>query len=193
MSLKIAPGVPALKRIPSRLTKIIVQLAEREGIDYIIYDLSSNVGGLNEVALMSSNFFIVPTSPGYFCLQAVGSLTHHIKEWHKEIEEFNKVNAKNDSESSIRNRPCFIGAIHQRYRPKSGKPAKSFQIWMDQIKEEIEGNFVTSLLNMDKNCAVGREKMEGILEEPYDLAQISDFNSLIAISQKLSKPVCSVI
>jgi len=85
VSLKIASGIPATRNIPGNLPAILQEIADREGADYIIYDLSPNVGGLNEVILMSSDFFIVPTSPDYFCLQAIGSLEKNILKWHREI------------------------------------------------------------------------------------------------------------
>lgn len=40
----------------------------KNNIDYILYDLSPNVGGLNEVVLMSSDYFIVPVAPDFFLL-----------------------------------------------------------------------------------------------------------------------------
>src|SRR5439155_17943268 len=54
LSLKIAPGVPITRNIPGNLPKMLQEIARRENMDYLIYDLSPNVGGLNEVILMSS-------------------------------------------------------------------------------------------------------------------------------------------
>ncbi|HCD2902279.1 TPA: AAA family ATPase, partial [Escherichia coli] len=54
VSLKIAAGIPATRNIPGNLPKILQLIAMKNNIDYILYDLSPNVGGLNEVVLMSS-------------------------------------------------------------------------------------------------------------------------------------------
>lgn len=191
LSLKIASGVPATKNIPGNLPKILQEIASRENIDYLIYDLSPNVGGLNEVVLMSSNYFIVPTTPDYFCLQAIGSLEKNITKWHTEIARFKSDNKfDNNGSFPIRNQPMFIGAIQQRYRPRNEKPATSFQKWIDMIGDSINKKLVPSL---DKiNCVISRqliqEKLDGTSLKPYDLAHVPDFNSLIAISQQLSKP-----
>lgn len=191
LSLKIASGVPATRNIPGNLPKIFQDIARRENIDYLIYDLSPNVGGLNEVILMSSDYFIVPTSPDYFCLQAISSLEKHITKWHTEIARFKIDNKFNDRAFSIRNQPMFLGAIQQRYRPRNEKPAKSFQKWIDIIREAINKKLVPSLEKI--NCVVSKERIENELKNsalsPYDLAHVPDFNSLIAISQQLSKPV----
>lgn len=194
ISLKIASGVPATRNIPGNLPKMLQEICRKNSIDYVIYDLSPNIGGLNEVVLMSSDFFIVPTSPDYFCLQAVSSLEKNIQKWHKEIKRFKEANDFSDPDFSIRNRPLFLGAIQQRYRPRHDKPAKSFQKWIDMIRREINDKLVHSLLEID--CVIAKEKIDKALKNseltPYDLAHIPDFNSLIAISQHLSKPIFSL-
>nr|VFJ69606.1 MAG: Cellulose biosynthesis protein BcsQ [Candidatus Kentron sp. FW] len=192
VSLKIATGVPATRNIPGNLPKILIKIAsEKVDADYVIYDLSPNIGGLNEVILMASNYFIVPTSPDYFCLQAIYSLEKNIRRWHREIERFIEDNEFKKTSFSIANKPVFLGAIQQRYRPRSGKPAKSFEKWINNIRDAINDEFIPSLAKID--CVIDSEIMKEALRGtdlvPYDLAQIPDFNSLIAISQQLSKPV----
>lgn len=194
VSLKIASGVPATKNVPGALPEILHKISKKEDIDYVIYDLSPNVGGLNEVIVMSSDYFIIPTSPDYFCLQAIGSLEKNIRKWHRDIIRFIEDNDFSKANFPIHNNPKFLGAIQQRYRPRKEKPAKSFQKWIDIIRESINENLVPSLAKID--CVVDGERMNTALEntdlEPYDLAHIPDFNSLIAISQQLSKPVFSL-
>jgi cellulose biosynthesis protein BcsQ len=194
LSLRIAYGVPATRNIPGNLPAILNLIAEKYGIDYLIYDLSPNVGGLNEVILMSSDYFIVPTSPDYFCLQAIGSLEKNIAKWHREITRFIEENRLQRNNFSIKNCPQFIGAIQQRYRPRNESPAKSFLSWIDTIREAINTTFVPSLSEI--GCVISREKMNEALNgsslSAYDLAHIPDFNSLIAISQKLEKPIFSL-
>lgn len=191
VSLKIAPGIPATRNIPASLPKTMQLIADKIGADYTLYDLSPNIGGLNQVMLMSSDYFIIPTSPDYFCLQAVSSLEKTIPKWHEEIEQFKRMNRFDDRTYPIKNRPMFLGTIQQRYRPRHDKPGKSFQNWIDMIRNAINGRFVPAL---DKiACAAPKRSVEKALKgsglEPYDLAHISDFNSLIAISQQLSKPI----
>lgn len=191
VSLKIASGVPVTKNIPGNLPKILQNIAEKNGADYVVYDLSPTVGGLNEVALMASDYFIVPTSPDYFCYQAVGSLELNITRWHREIARFCEDNNFDAKIYPIRNRPQFLGAIQQRYRPRYEKPATSFQKWIDIIRQTINDRLVPALAEI--NCVKDRDKVEAVLQgtelQPYDLANIPDFNSLIAISQQHSKPI----
>jgi chromosome partitioning protein len=191
VSLKIASGVPATKNIPGNLPMMLQEIAKKENMDYVIYDLSPNVGGLNEVILMSSDYFIVPTSPDYFCLQAIGSLEKNISKWHREIIRFKEDNHFDSRSFPIGNSPKFLGAVQQRYRPRNEKPATSFQAWIDKIRNSIETKLVPSLEKI--GCTVLKSEIQSVLQgtdlSPYDLAHVPDFNSLIAISQQLSKPV----
>lgn len=196
VSLKIAAGVPATRNIPGNLPSLIKKIADKNDIDYILYDLSPNVGGLNEVILMSSDYFIVPTSPDFFCWQAVGSLAKNILKWHSELKAFKELNGFNQSSYAIKNKPLFLGTIQQRYRPRKGQPAKSFEKWIERIRSEVISNFVPVLKSID--CAIDESRILEVLTstgaelEPFDLSHIADFNSLIAISQELRVPVFSL-
>ncbi len=191
VALKIAAGIPATRNIPGNLPAMLTTVAKNNNIDIVLYDLSPNVGGLNEVMLMSSDYFIVPTSPDYFCLQAIGSLQKNILKWKREIQRFRQDNGFDTNAFSIQNSPKFLGAVQQRYRPRNEKPATSFQAWIDKIRTAINAGLVPELAKID--CVVDHSKVKAALQgtelQPYDLAHVPDFNSLIAISQQLSKPV----
>jgi chromosome partitioning protein len=188
IALKVGPGIPATIELPHSLPKMIKAIALKNNIDFIIYDLSPSVGGLNEVILMSSDYFLMPTTPDYFCAQAVLSMEKNIKKWQKEIKNF-KENTGFGGDFAITNCPIFLGVIQQRYRPRNERPGKSFEEWILKIRKLIQESFVPSLQDM-KMC-IDHEQFKKVLldMEPYDLAHIPDFNSLIAISQQLSKPV----
>lgn len=193
VALRISRGVPATRHIPEGLPRILKKIGETHRFDYIIYDLSPNVGGLNEVILMSSDYFIIPASPDFYCYQAIGSLSKTIPKWHSEINRFKEENNLTESTSFIKNNPKFIGLIQQRYRPRSGSPAKSFESWISMTREEVNKELIPKLKNID--CCVSEEEFKNAVSSdmtPFDLAHIPDFNSLIAISQKLSKPVFSL-
>lgn len=191
VSLKIASGIPATKNIVGNLPAVLNEIAEKFDADYLLFDLSPNVGGLNEVILMSSDYFLVPTSPDYFCVQAIDSLTKNIKKWKREINRFKEDNEITHRSYAVHNAPKFIGIIQQRYRPRSEKPASSFQNWIDKINETVKIKLVPELDALE--CVISHDRVERVLKkedlEPYTLAYIPDFNSLIAISHLEKRPV----
>ncbi|PZT48049.1 hypothetical protein B6S12_05735 [Helicobacter valdiviensis] len=188
-AFKITSGLPILGKIIESFFETLEKIARNNDIDYLLLDLSPSISGLNQLVLMGSDYFIVPTSPDYFCLQAVHSLSKKIMQWHREIEEFKKAT----SIRSIKNKPLFIGAIQQRYRLRNEAPTKSFEKWIKEIRGAINEVLVQKLNSI--HCVVDKDKFKRAIEDefselsPYDLAQIPDFNTLIAISQRSRKPV----
>jgi chromosome partitioning protein len=115
---------------------------QKNNIDAVIIDMSPSVGAINQCLLMGSDFFIVPTSPDYYCKQAITSLARVLPRWNSGVAHFRNPALLYPFPASP---PKFCGIISQRYRPRSGNPAKSFQQWIDKIKESIIKDFVPAL------------------------------------------------
>lgn len=191
VSLKVSAGIPATRNIIGNLPKVIRAIGAKFGADYMLLDLSPGIGGLNQVVIMSSDYFIVPTTPDYFSLQAIDSLAHTIPKWYREIKRFREENGFVGADYPIHNQAKFMGIIQQRYRPRGGVPASSFARWIEKIHLEVNNKLVPELKKIQ--CIVDedvvRDALEGSGLVPYSLAYISDFNSLIAISQQAQKPI----
>lgn len=68
-------------------------------------------------------------------------------------------------------------------------PAKSFQRWIDVIKDTVLSRLIPALkpLNMSIELGTFKECING--SDPFNLANVPDFNSLIAQSQKHNVPI----
>ncbi len=186
VALTTSAAIPAIRNIPGSIGAFIRQTAEEHGFDYVLVDMSPSVGALNECLLMSSDYFIIPTAPDFFCAQAIKSLTNVIPRWNTDI-------------AALRNNsivypfpmtpPKFIGFLSQKYRPRNGSPAKSFQKWIDIIKDEVANSLIPALAPINMSVDQGTFIANVAADEPFNLANISDFNSLIAQSQKHNVPV----
>jgi chromosome partitioning protein len=183
VALTTSSAIPAIRNIPGGIGSFIRQTAQELSFDYVLIDMSPSVGALNECLLMSSDYFIIPTAPDFFCAQAIKSLSKVLPRWNREIAPFR-------DESLIypfpNNPPKFIGSISQKYRPNNGLPAKSFQRWIDIIQSEIVSSLIPSLTKINMTI---EPDIIGTAAEPFNLANIADFNSLIAKSQEHSTPV----
>jgi hypothetical protein len=89
--------------------------------------------------------------------------------------------------------PKYVGSIVQNYRIRSreGKeaaPTRAYQKWFDALLTVKKGVLLPSLAESGLLLA---EKTYLEADSPSDefLVEVPDFNSLIAISQQLSKPV----
>jgi chromosome partitioning protein len=186
VALTTSAAIPAIRNIPGSVGAFIRQTAEAHGFDYVLVDMSPSVGALNECLLMSSDYFIVPTAPDFFCAQAIKSLTNVIPRWNVDIAQFRNTNIIYSFPIAP---PKFIGFLSQKYRPRNNLPAKSFQKWIDIINSEVVNSLVPALMPIGMSIDQATFAANVAADEPFNLANIADFNSLIAQSQKHNVPV----
>jgi chromosome partitioning protein len=186
VALSTSAAIPALQNIPGSLGALLRMTAKEHKLDAVIVDMSPSVGALNECLLMGSDYFIVPTSPDYYCNQAISSLCRVIPRWNNNVTAFRNPSLLYSFPSAP---PKFCGMISQRYRPRSGNPAVSFQEWIDRIKSTVIQEFVPVLMQMGMAVSVSQFNAAKPSDTPYNLINIADFNSLIAQSQKHNKPI----
>ncbi|MEJ0093891.1 MAG: AAA family ATPase [Methylocella sp.] len=186
VALSTSAAIPALQNIPGAVGALLRKTADKNRIDLIIIDMSPSVGALNQCFLMGSDYFIVPISPDYYCNQAISSLSRVLPRWNDEVNRFRD---KSLLYPFPNHPPQFCGTISQRYRPRSGAPAFSFQQWIDVIKQTVLKEFVPVLASNNMAISESQFRASSPGDTPYNLANIADFNSLIAQSQKHSTPV----
>lgn len=186
VALTTSAAIPAIRNIPGSAGELLRLTAVEHGYDYVIIDMSPSVGALNECLLMSSDFFIVPTSPDFFCAQAIRSLANVIPRWNAEVQPFRDANIDYPLPPVP---PKFLGFISQRYRPRSGVPAKSFQRWIDVIRDTVNAQLIPALSPLNMTVSLEEFKKNVSNDEPYNLSNVADFNSLIAQSQKHNVPI----
>jgi chromosome partitioning protein len=186
VALSTSAAIPALQNIPGSICALLRLTAKKHDLDAVIVDMSPSVGALNECFLMGSDFFIVPTSPDYYCNQAISSLARVLPRWNAEVAQFRSPKLLYPFPTEP---PKFCGIISQRYRPRLGNPARSFQEWIDIIKATVLKEFVPSLTPQGMCITVAEFNASAPADTPYNLANIADFNSLIAQSQKNSTPI----
>jgi hypothetical protein len=186
MSPQPSAAIPALQNIPGAACALLRMTAQQYKIDAVIVDMSPSVGALNECLLMGSDYFIVPTSPDFYCNQAVSSLSRVVPRWNNEVQQFRNSALLHPFPAKP---PKFCGIISQRYRPRSGSPAQSFQQWIDVIKQTVLQEFVPALTPGGMTISVAEFNAASPGDTPFNLINIADFNSLIAQSQKYNTPV----
>lgn len=180
-------ALPALRNLPGAVGHLLRVTAKENGIDVVLVDMSPSIGALNQSLFLSSDYFFVPTSPDYFCYLAIGSLAKVLPRWNESVAHLR--GAKRDLVYALPNNgPMFLGIISQRYRPRSGSPAASFQDWINRIKQEVLVSLVPAL--KEQKMVVREEDFiaSGADDTPYNLANVADFNSLIAMSHQHNTP-----
>lgn len=189
ISQELSGSIPTLKNLPGSISFLIEKTAERLKVDYILIDLNPSLSSINQNFLMTSDYFMVPTTPDYFSVMAINSLTSVLPKWHNWSQSASSMQLlKEASYPFPQVTPGFLGTIIQNYRPRGGKPAAGFQRWIDEINETVVQNLFPALESTSMTLPAAAYRAQNI-HETYCIETIPDFNSLITISQENQTPV----
>lgn len=187
---ELSGSLITLQNLPGSIAFLLQKTAEYYSTDYILVDMSPSLGPINQNLLMTSDFFIVPMAPDYFSVMATDSLASVLPKWRAWANQAKTIPALRSATYPFPDKsPKFLGTIIQRYRLREGKfPSVAFQKWIDEIEEGVKSKLIPALNGCDMLLSTDAYEAVGLkLGEP--LVQMSDFNSLIALSQKHRAPV----
>jgi hypothetical protein len=148
--------------------------------------MSPSISATNANIFMESDYFIIPCAPDYFCYMAIDSLADVFTKWYLTYRSMRENTLFQDATYKLNSKyPKFIGTIQQRYRPRNGSPVKAFSVWISEINDLV----VRKLVPVLQKYGMTVQYKPQLYIEPYNLANIADFNSLIAQSQENNTPV----
>jgi cellulose biosynthesis protein BcsQ len=187
---ELSGSIQTLQNLPGSITYLLDVTADKYGANFVIVDMNPSLSSINQNILMTSDFFIVPTSPDYFSVMAIESVSTVIPRWHAWAERAKQNPILKGAAYPYPDKtPKFLGTIIQKFRPRKGAPTVGFQKWIDAINDKVANQLVATLapLNMllrPENYAQISNPLPG-----YCLSQIADFNTLITRSQEYKTPV----
>ena len=187
---ELSGSLITLQNLPGSMRYLFQKTAEKYSIDYILVDMSPSLGPINQNLLMTSEYFLVPMSPDYFSVMATDSLANVLPKWRAWAQQATSLQALRSATYPFPDIvPKFLGTVVQKYRLREGQNAsKAFQNWIDEIRDGVRDKLIPALRDSDMllpdpaYAAIGLNSTEPIL-------QMSDFNGLIALSQKHQAPV----
>lgn len=189
ISQQLSESLLGLRNLPGSFTHLFDITAERYSADYVLIDLSPGLGAINQNLVATADYFLVPCSPDVFSVMAMGSLSRVIPMWVRWAERASKLEALQEADYPF---PApdlkFLGTLIQRFRIKNQKPTLAFQSYFEKLNDVVSGTLAPAL--DDANVMLEPEKyVDAGMGDDYQLAQIQDFNTLIASSQEARKPV----
>jgi cellulose biosynthesis protein BcsQ len=186
---ELTGAIQALQNLPGSLSFLLDQTAEHHKVDYVLIDMSPSLSSVNQNLFTTSDYFLVPTSPDFYSVMAIGSLASVIPRWAKWASLASELTIlKNATYPFPAVTTKFLGIIVQKFRPRGGEPAKGFQHWIDELSVAVEKSLIPSLKGAGLLLDRKMYKQAG-LGTGYVLANIADFNTLITRSQDTHTPV----
>ena len=188
LAQNLSGSIQTLQNLPGSISVLLGKTAEKFQADYILIDMNPSLSSFNQNMLMTSDYFILPTSPDYFSVMAIDSLSGVLPKWHSWSEAAQSLQILREAAYPF---PCitpkFMGTIVQNYRPRGGAPTQGFQVWIDEINLRVSEQLFPILVRA--GMAFPPQEYSDIGIENYCLATIPDFNTLIATSQDAQTPV----
>jgi cellulose biosynthesis protein BcsQ len=186
---ELSGSIQALQNLPGSISYLLQKTADKFEADYILIDMSPSLSSINQNLLMTSDFFILPTSPDFFSVMAIDSLATILPKWYAWAQKASEMRILKDADYPFpKVTPRLLGTVVQNYRIIRQEPAAAFQKWIDGIEEAVSTRLVPSLRKNNMLLSNQMYNSQGIGSD-LCLAKISDFNSLIAKSQENQTPV----
>ncbi|AZZ54095.1 ParA family protein [Rathayibacter festucae] len=186
---QLSESVQALRNLPGSFHRLFALTAEKYHADYIIVDLSPGLGSINQNLVSTADYFLVPASPDVFSVMAMDSLSRVLPRWASWARSASQLEALIEADYPFPEPNLkFLGSVVQRYRLRDGSPTKAFKSYFDALDAALDKSLLPALEKAGLLLEPA-EYTEAGLEGTLRLASIPDFNTLIAESQKLRKPV----
>lgn len=204
IAMQLTSALSSMQNLPGALNYLIEQTTKKYKIDYVLFDMNPSLSSINQDVLLTSDFFIVPTSPDYFSIMAIRSLSRILPAWERWAKEGRKAFASAEYKLSAIT-PKFLGYTVNDFNLSHGRAQCSFQTFIDRISLEITNTLVPELKK--SNMLLSKEKYTEAYNEMrlkfknnnvdykniYCLAQISNFNKLIAMSYEQAIPIFDIV
>lgn len=172
-------------RILSSFWQVMQLAATKVEADLILVDIGPNLGAINRSVLVATDYVAIPLGADLFSLQGLKNLGPTLKSWkglwQKRLDNWNV-------SSEISSYPDFrlpqgkmesIGYLCQQHGVRLDRPVKAYDKWVQRIPEVY------------RQSILGEVAISHITQEadPYCLATIKHYRSLIPMAQEHRKPI----
>jgi len=159
-----------------------MQLAAKKAeADMILVDVGPNLGAINRSVLLATNYVIIPLGADLFSLQGLKNLGPQLSDWRKDWKERRDKWRDKWPEPSLdlpdgEMKPS--GYLCQQYGVRLDRPVKAYDKWSKRIPAVYR-----------KNVLDETPKDMTPAEDPYCLATLKHYRSLMPMSQEHRKPI----
>lgn len=130
----------------SGINRYLDKIGTDYNIDLFLIDTSPNLGVLNKIAVLGSDFFVVPVNPDIFSVQGVQNIGQTFLRWKNNWKNIQSVSGKSfASEIMLKDDPIFLGWLLNDYVPYSSEPSKNQKVYIEKLESVIKENLSTKL------------------------------------------------
>lgn len=169
----------ALRAITS-ISALVDQIHRQSPLDYVFYDTGPNIGALNRVLLLDSNYFVVPVACDLYSMRALATLGQAMSRWIFDAETIAAIAP--DHASLLTAKPALLGYIPQRFKVYGQNMVEEASFYLREIKSRIQEDVAAVLRKQEERLAPPRSV------DPM-LGQVKDLASLVQAAQREGVPI----
>ena len=167
-------------RDTSSISYLISSLANQRDFDFVFYDTGPNIGSLNRVLLLDSDFFIVPVACDLFSTRALATLGQTIKRWIIDAETIDAIAP--DGAMALKGKPEFLGYIPQQFKVYGQDMTLEANSYYKKIRSRVNKDISSVLRGIDENLAPSASVNPVI-------GKIRDLASVVQVAQREGVPI----
>lgn len=173
-------------RILSSFWQVMQMAAAKVQADMVLVDIGPNLGAINRSVLLATDYVVIPLGADLFSLQGLKNLGPTLRTWKNLWQK--RLDNWNNSTDKLR-RPDFqlpkgnmqpIGYLCQQHGVRLERPVKAYDKWVQRIPFVYR----ESVLSETPSETLGSQE-----QDPYCLATIKHYRSLIPMAQEHRKPI----
>lgn len=173
-------------RILTAFWQVMQMAARAVQADIILVDIGPNLGAINRSVLLATDYVAIPLGADLFSLQGLRNLGPTLRSWKSLWQK--RLDNWNNNPVESRQYPHFqlpagkmkpIGYLCQQHGVRLDRPVKAYDRWVQRIPEVYRQD----VLNEPPVHGMKQE------DDPYCLATIKHYRSLIPMAQEHRKPI----
>jgi cellulose biosynthesis protein BcsQ len=167
-------------RATTAISALVDSLSRSHQFDYVFYDTGPNIGPLNRVLLLDSDYFILPSACDLFSVRALITLGQTLKGWIKDWRTI--IELAPSGLDLLPGRPQYLGYIPQRFRTYRSTMTSSSAAYVSKFERHIYSDVLRVLKGLIP--AVPRTANQSL-----KLGQIKDYSALVQACQENGVPI----
>jgi cellulose biosynthesis protein BcsQ len=163
------------------LANLVAACVKDHSIDYVFYDTGPNIGPLNRILLLDTDYFIVPAACDLFSSRGLKTLGHSLLDW---IHTWNTIlNLAPDGVELLRGRPTFAGFIPQGFKIYGKFMATQQSRYYKDIEKQVYNHLIQPLLKL---------KLSASTIAAARLGAVPEFGQLVEAAQREGLPLSRI-
>ena len=148
--------------------------------EIIIFDIGPNLGAINRSVLLGTDHVIVPLGADLFSLRGLQNIGPALREWHK---SWASRSGKPFNDYTLpKGNMKVLGYVAMQHQERLSRPVQAYKQWVDRIPSDYR-KYIEETTT---------KEIPKIEDDPFALALLRHYKSIIPIGQEARKPIFSL-